>query len=221
LEEFAGIVSHDLRNPLQVALSRLQLLREEGETDENVEAIDDAVRRMDELVDDLFAVARQGGAAVDSEPVVLSSVAQQAWDSIDAADATLDIEATASIYADAGRVRQLFENLFRNALQHGTDRDLLGTDSDADPNPFTDDEPVLTVRVGDLPDGFYVADDGDGVPADERTDIFDVGYTTSEAGTGLGLDIVADIADAHDWDITITDGPAGGARFEITGVETF
>jgi signal transduction histidine kinase len=68
--------------------------------------------------------------------------------------------------------------------------------------------------------GFYVEDDGDGIPADEHGEIFDHGYTTSDDGMGFGLSIVEDIVDAHDWDISTAESHEGGARFEITGVET-
>ncbi|MFB6256436.1 MAG: ATP-binding protein [Haloplanus sp.] len=80
-------------------------------------------------------------------------------------------------------------------------------------------ETTRTVTVGDLSDGFFVADDGPGIPASERDSVFDTGYTTTDAGTGLGLDIVEEIASAHDWEVTVADSVDGGARFEFTGVE--
>jgi signal transduction histidine kinase len=98
-------------------------------------------------------------------------------------------------------LQQLFENLFRNALEHG--------------------ETVETVAVGALGDGpgFYVADDGVGIPESERDEVFESGYTTNEDGTGFGLAIVTDIADAHGWDVTVTESESGGARFEVRGVD--
>jgi signal transduction histidine kinase len=64
-----------------------------------------------------------------------------------------------------------------------------------------------------------IEDDGDGIPADERDEAFDYGHTTRDEGTGFGLSIVADIVDAHDWHISITESNEGGARFEISGVQ--
>jgi signal transduction histidine kinase len=64
-----------------------------------------------------------------------------------------------------------------------------------------------------------VADDGPGIPADEYEDVLASGYTTSTDGTGFGLAIVREIADAHDWEIAVTESGTGGARFEIIGVE--
>ena len=76
----------------------------------------------------------------------------------------------------------------------------------------------MSVTVGTLGDGFFVEDDGPGIPAADREQIFESEYTTGD-GTGLGLRIVRDIVDAHGWDISVRDGSTGGARFEITGVE--
>lgn len=75
------------------------------------------------------------------------------------------------------------------------------------------------MTVGDLPDGFHVADDGPGIPEEARERVFESGYSTVEDGTGFGLNIVAEIAEAHGWDVDIDESRAGGARFEFTGVE--
>ena len=127
----------------------------------------------------------------------------------------------------------MFENLFRNAVEHGSTEKTGDTateetgdtargpaDSGADLDATVEGEPCVTVTVGELPDGFYVEDDGPGVPDSERDRIFDSGYSTSKAGNGLGLSIVEQVVTAHGWEIRATDGTEGGARFEITGVET-
>ena len=81
------------------------------------------------------------------------------------------------------------------------------------------DHEDVTIRVGDLADGFYVADDGPGIPEERRDEVFQAGYSTSEAGTGFGLAIVRQIAEGHGWAVRATDASDGGARFEFTGVE--
>jgi len=75
----------------------------------------------------------------------------------------------------------------------------------------------LTLTVGELDDGFYIADDGVGIPVDEREDVFEGGYSLA-SGPGFGLRIVDEIADTHGWSVAVTESDAGGARFEITGV---
>ena len=77
----------------------------------------------------------------------------------------------------------------------------------------------MTVTVGNLSDGFYVADDGPGIPDTERDTVFNVGYSTTDDGTGFGLSIVQQVADSHGWHTRITDGPSDGARSEFTRVD--
>jgi signal transduction histidine kinase len=84
--------------------------------------------------------------------------------------------------------------------------------------PAADDS--VTITAGDLPDGFYVADDGPGIPAADRHRVFDSGYSTTDEGTGFGLSIVRAIAEAHGWTVAVAESDAGGTRMEFTGVET-
>lgn len=77
----------------------------------------------------------------------------------------------------------------------------------------------MTVRVGTLPDGCFVEDDGVGIPEADREAIFEPGFSTSDGGTGFGTVSVRQIALAHGWAVTVTDGTAGGARFAFTDVE--
>ena len=202
LEEFAGIVSHDLRNPLQVVSARATLLADDYPDDENVDAIRDATERMVELIEDLLTLAREGDPLDDIEPTDLETVAREAWKSIDAPAATLTVDTPGTIEADRSRLRQLLENLFRNAIDHG--------------------DPAVEVRVAALPDGdspgFFVSDDGPGIAAAERDQIFESGYTTDPTGTGLGLSIVSEIAGAHGWTVDVSESDAGGAQFEFRDV---
>jgi len=198
LEKFASIVSHDLRNPLQTAKADVALLEARHGEDELFDELDETLDRMDALVDDVLTLAKQGRAIGETDAVDVEAVAADAWNHVDAPDATLDVRDVSRLKADRERLETLFQNLFRNAVEHG------GAD--------------VTVTVGDLDDsaGFYVADDGPGIPEAEREDVFEYGYTTDDDGTGFGLNIVEQIADAHGWRAAATDG-ARGARFEFRG----
>jgi len=234
LEEFASVVSHDLRNPLNVAKGRYELLAERRD-DENVDVLGRALDRMDSLVASLLTMARHGQAVDRTEPVSLADAAESAWETAQTGDATLSIGADATIEADESRLRELLENLFRNAVEHGSpddrpaDADRAGDASTSD-RPADADAPVA-VEVGAIGAedarsadgsgacGFYVADDGPGIPADDRERVFEHGYTTADGGTGFGLAIVESIADAHGWETAVRDSDAGGARFEFTRVD--
>ena len=198
LDEFARIVSHDLRNPLNVAQGRLRLAREEHDSP-HLEDVERSLDRMGELIGDILALAREDEAVREPEPVDLAELVDACWRGVDTGDATLAVDTDRTVRADEGRLRQLFENLVRNAVEHG------------------DDDAVVT--VGDLPDGFFLADDGAGIDPADLEDVFDAGYSTDTEGTGLGLSIAQRIAEAHGWTIAATNGADGGARFEIVGVE--
>jgi len=199
LGEFASMVSHDLRNPLSIAKGNLGFAREEHDSEE-LRRIEGALERMEDLIEDVLALAREGDVD-ELQSVGLVEVVQAVWESVGADTASLAVEEDlGTVRADERRLRQLFENLLRNAVEHGGEN--------------------VTVRVGttEAGDGFYVADDGPGIPADEREAVFESGYSTSHDGTGFGLTIVATIADAHGWSVSVTESEAGGARFDVAGI---
>lgn len=78
----------------------------------------------------------------------------------------------------------------------------------------------VSITVGNVENDFYVEVDGQVIPADEPTAIFEAGYSPVAEGTGFGLRIAKQVAEAHGWNIRATEGSNGGARFEITGIET-
>jgi signal transduction histidine kinase len=201
LEEFANVVSHDLRNPLNVALSRLELARDEHHS-EHLDEVGDALDRMGRIVDDVLALARLGQQVVDEERIDFADLVRTTWASAgdDAAELVFESDA-GTVLGDEDRLHRLFENLFRNAIEHGGS--------------------TVRVTVGDLAGGtgFWVADDGPGIPADERETVFERGYTTRAEGTGFGLAIVREVVEAHDGEITVTESADGGARFEVTGID--
>ena len=198
LDEFASIVSHDLRNPLSVAEGNVELLREECDSD-RIDTIEQSLTRMSELIEDLLQLSRVGDDTESMESVSLTELPKNCWQSVETGDATLQTKASRTIRANPSRLAQLFENLMRNAVEH-TRQDI-------------------TVTIGGIKDGFYVEDDGPGIPEDRRDNVFDAGHTTTDEGTGFGLSIVKEVAEAHGWDISIAEGSEGGARFEITNVE--
>ena len=105
------------------------------------------------------------------------------------------------------------ENLIGNAVDHGGESVTVVVGSIS---PM-----YTTTRAGNpLPAGFYLADDGPGIPEAERERVFETGYTTGDDGTGFGLNIVQAVATAHGWAVGISDSAGGGTRFDITGIDT-
>ena len=208
LDEFASIVSHDLRGPLDVANAHLEAAEARGDEVHfrKIEGVHERIRR---IVEEVLDLARRGRIIDEVEPVALGQVAEAAWGSVPTADASLVVTTDCTVEADASRLQQLLENLFRNAIEHGG--------------------PEVTVEVGTTGDGFYVVDDGPGIPADRRERIFEPDVSGSESGSGLGLFVVRRIAEAHGWSVGATDSETDldttdpetdrdGARFEFTDV---
>jgi len=215
LEEFASVVSHDLRSPLTVARGRIELLKASHDLDdEHVDQIEFAHERMTEIIDDSLALARGGHDVTDPEPVDIESVAETAWQTTGSEAAEFVVETTATIEADRERVKRLFENLFRNSLEHGRDANTA-TDETQTVDDAAATTPAITLTVGEFDGGFYVEDDGVGVAEADRESMFEAGETASGSGSGLGLAIVRRIAQAHGWEVTLTESAAGGARFEF------
>jgi len=213
LDAFASIVSHDLRNPLNVARGRVELARDPN-GDPHLDPAIDALDRMETLIDHTLTLAREGQTVGDPEPVDLAANAEKSWRAVSPGEAvtatddptgaaeprpTIEVDAERDVMADPDRLRNLIENLLRNAVEHGPDG--------------------VTIRIGDLESGFYVEDDGPGIDPARREAVFDPGFSGAADGTGFGLAIVREIATAHGWEVDVTDSAAGGARFEFTGVD--
>jgi signal transduction histidine kinase len=209
LEQFGQYVSHDLRNPIQVASGYVELARETEDLS-RLDDIDRAIHRMGEIDADLRELTAVDRDSLDPERVNVARAAHTAWAHVDTDDATLEVPDNDIILADSDYLLHVFENLFRNSVEHGLPEE---------PDAAMGDGGGLTVIVGPLEDGFFVADDGPGIPAEERDSILDHGYTTTESGSGLGMSIVRTIADAHEWSVSVTESDAGGARFEFRNVE--
>ena len=249
LEDFTGMISHDLQGPLMEIRGSADLAITTGDIT-HVDHVLSAANRIDELVSDLLQLSQTGRHLECREPVDLAAVSQTAWSNVWAPNATITVETTQCVVGDPNRIQQLLENVFRNSVEHGHPEQQEGhlegngggagdageietstprservvtrgyrDESEGDPTRSTTGVTELQVTVGSMPDGFYVEDTGPGFPPGERERVFEKGYTNSPTGTGLGLSIVRQIANAHGWSVRATDGTTGGARLEFTGVE--
>lgn len=198
-DELASAVSHDLQTPLATAHGRAELAVETGDTEQMKRALD-AIERADELRQNLVEVLRTGEVVDETEPVDIGSLAKDAWTTVSGADnASLQVCDEFTVDADPNALQRLFENLFSNSFEHGND--------------------TIVVRVGRTDDGFFIEDDGPGIPEDEWDQVFGLGYSTKDSGDGIGLASVSQIVISHKWDIDLIESPEGGARFEISGVD--
>ncbi|TKX78173.1 sensor histidine kinase [Halorubrum sp. SD626R] len=197
LEQFSSVVSHDLRNPLNVLSGYVDMIDDEISPSKHA-PMDRAITRMETLLDNLLMLAKRGETIGETEPTPVCQVAEDAWTSIRAPHATLTLaDEIGTVQADPLRLRQLFENLFRNAVEHG--------------GPRVDIE--IGPRDGADGVGMYIADDGPGVSPAVSDSLFDSGVSTADS-SGIGLAIVSRIADAHGWEVDVTNDD--GAVFDIS-----
>ncbi|TDD36045.1 HAMP domain-containing histidine kinase [Actinomadura sp. KC06] len=216
LRRFVADASHELRTPVATVRGYAELFRR-GAADrpedlaKAMRRIESEAERMGRLVDEMLLLARlDQGRPLEREPVDLAALAADA-----VADAavvepdrplTLEADGPVVVTGDAGRLRQVLDNLLANVRRHTP----AGT--------------AATVRVSER-DGeavLEVADEGPGIPADERARVFERFYradpsrSRDRGGAGLGLSIVAAVAEAHGGRASVADAPGGGAAFTIT-----
>lgn len=199
LDEFASVVSHDLRNPLNIAHGRATMLQQHADnakTQEQITPLVEALERMESIIDDTLTLAREGKIVDEMDDIRITDLVGSCWASVKTGGATIEIEDKFTVHGDRDRLKHVFENLFRNAVEHGGDE--------------------LTVRVGRTGEGLiYVEDDGPGIAPGKRNEVFEPGHSSTSDGTGFGLTIVKRIVEAHSWTISLTDGTDNGARFEF------
>ncbi|MFC7237460.1 GAF domain-containing protein [Saliphagus sp. GCM10025317] len=199
LEKFASMLAHELRNPVTIGQIYAQHLPEEA-APKAVENVVESFDRIENMIDVMLVLTRRGDAVGERAPVSLAEMARDVWEDVETREASLTVDVDLVIEADEVYVRHLFRNLFENAIRHG------GSD--------------VVIEVGTVAGGFYVADDGNGIPPEDRKLVFEPGFTTTADtdGTGLGLAFVDRLAGIYDWDLQLTESDAGGAQFEFRNV---
>jgi signal transduction histidine kinase len=211
-QRFVSDASHELRSPLAVQRTRLEVaLRHPDRTDwpETATGLLQEGRRMERLVDALLMLARgdQGPQVTRHRPVELDSVVHQ---EVEAARSLrpvrIDVRGVSGgqVTGDEDQLRRVVGNLLDNATRHA--------------------EKLVAVGLAPTGDGFVeitVDDDGPGIPRADRGRVFerfarlDESRVRSKGGTGLGLAIVMEAVELHHGTIQVTDSPLGGARFVV------
>ncbi|SFR61240.1 sensor histidine kinase [Halogeometricum limi] len=227
LDQFARTVTHDLRNPLNVAQGYLELAAADVTTvtasadsatvatiRDRFETVARTHGRMRDIVEDLETLARKGKSVEATESMRLGETAAAAWQTVESDGASLTVVRDGCVVGDRSRVLSIFENLFRNCVEHGSTNGRTEADDAVERGA----EPSTTIEVETTEDGFLVTDDGPGIPEREREQVFEYGYTTSRRGSGLGLSIVRTMAESHGWTVSVDGTYTDGARFVFADV---
>lgn len=209
LEQFASVLSHDLRNPISIAEGYLAQIKTE-DNEENVEVIERALSRMNALIDDTLTLKEQTEPVEDVTHRSIAGLAESAWEFVDTGDSELRVVDRFELLCHEDRTSRLLENVFRNAIDHNEQPVVIRVGIH---------DTLTTSTRGDTKKAFFISDDGCGIPEDKREQMFEVGETTSREGTGLGLPIIKRIAEAHGWNVQAVESFDGGAKFVFTNVD--
>ena len=206
LDEFAGIIAHDLRNPLAGAIGFTELAQERVADSEHadeelagfLDRVQHSLGRMESMIGECLMLAKEGADIGERKTVDLEALVTDAWETVRTRNATLslDIEPGTTVLADAERLQRLFENLIRNSVEHGG--------------------PNVTVTVTGDERGFSVADDGPGLPPAVEAAIEETNPDNVRS-FGLGLLVVQRVASGHDWDLDV-ESSAEGTTFRVSDV---
>jgi signal transduction histidine kinase len=195
LAKIAIVAAHELRNELQVATGRLDLAPDDPA---QVAVVDHSLANLERIVDDVVTLANAETGPTSRRAVWLSTPAREVWESLPSGGATLEVLDDVLVDADPRSLRLFFEILLSNALEHAGEG--------------------VTVTLGATEEGFYVADDGDGIDLDPPERVFDVGFGLDGENVGIGLFVARRIASDHGWSLDASNREEGGARFDVTGV---
>ncbi|WP_437190654.1 sensor histidine kinase [Planctomicrobium sp. SH527] len=214
--QLAAGLAHELRNPLmpmkmlvQKALSRPD---SPGMTQRQLQVMDEEIRRMEGLVQEILDFARP--QPLERKPISLASVIKQALDLVSARASLQDVTLTfhqpdypIEVNADAMRLRQVLLNLFINSLDAQAEGgEIEVTLKESVSTNQGNSQRWVTIEVMDR---------GTGIPADLHPRIFEPFVSTKETGTGLGLPISQRIIHDHGGTVDGFNRPEGGASFEI------
>mgnify|MGYP002760718477 CR=1 FL=1 len=219
LEQFIYIISHDLINPLSTAKGYVDAAQKQtSENESATEFLDTAayaLDRVEKMVRSTEGLLAAGKTITDDEKEVvsISSVANDSWKIIDPRDAELIIEDDCEVYGNRQQLNTIFENLFKNAIQHGDRSVTLRVGKKQHISTATRKDPDDKYTI-------YIEDDGTGIDDEIQDSLFEMNVTTkkNDSGNGIGMNIIKTAVEAHGWEIELDDRYNNGARFEIKNV---
>jgi PAS domain S-box-containing protein len=212
LEQFAYIASHDLKEPLRMVTSYVQLLETrygdqlDDDAQEFMDFAVDGAKRMQAMIDGLLEYSRVDTDGDPMEPTELDEVLSDVRDDLAVrirdADAELTRDPLPTLVADPNQLRMLLQNLVANGIKYSGDAD-----------------PEIHVSAAERDEEWVIAveDNGMGIPEEKREEVFDVfnrvHERSDESGTGIGLAVCRKIVERHGGEIWVESTEGEGSTF--------
>lgn len=196
LEQFVSVLTHDLRNPIQIAKGWITTIGDEDTEDS--EAVDRALRalaRVESMIDKTISVTKQREITGTADVLPFEKLCKKSWRKVESKDCELIINDEFNILCDEEMTISLLENTFQNAVIHN--------DTPVTVEVGIEERLATSTRDGSHLEAVYIRDDGRGIPADEKERLLEHGETTSEDRQGIGFSTISSVADAHDWDLEL------------------
>jgi PAS domain-containing protein len=194
--EFAEMLSYEFRHWFDVAQEAMGEARDTGDV-ERLELVDEIVDRMQDTIETEVTTVTEPDTEWATEPLLLGEVAGVAWNHVLGEAGSHEVKGGQAVLAHRGLLLRLFEHLFRTLLQYA--------------------EGATAIDVGVTAGGFYVEDDGAGIPHEERAYEGD-SQSAADATRGAGILVARRAAKRMDWELSVTGTDDDGTRFEVTGV---
>ncbi|OLS23608.1 MAG: Sporulation kinase E [Candidatus Heimdallarchaeota archaeon LC_3] len=181
LSEFVHQINHDTRSGLFSIQGYAELLEEKGENDLAPKIIR-ITKKIQELLKRSVELSDAGLVAKKTDIVNLNDIIKKVAQDVLPENISISSTDLPSMFCDRLKMTQIFQNLFENAVIHGK---------------------ATKIEVISDQNSILIRNDGIPIPEDHRSKIFQKGFTTIEGNSGLGLNIVKKIVEAHSWTITL------------------
>jgi PAS domain S-box-containing protein len=197
LSEFVHAMAHDLRNSLFSIAGYADTITHENDPS-YAEKIYQIVQVMGMTLERSVALADAGLVIEKLTEVNLTSLIREIAGRIIPDNIIFSLNELCTVSGDLEKLTQIFQNLFENAVTHGRPKTI-----------------EMAKQISDEGVSILISNDGARIPSEDRSKVFQQGFTTKKNGKGLGLTIVEKVVKAHGWEISLDNTPKTTFRIFI------
>lgn len=212
LEELSEILSHDLRNSLNTAQGWIKTIDDETQADK-LERIESALDRIGTITETALSLtSNPDNSITGKEIVVFDEMVERCWQQLETGDSTLVLDDVFRVLCDPEKFKSLIENLLRYAVSY--------TNSSVTVHAGIHNRMATTTREsnGEMEDAFYIMDERDPDQSGEHETPVDSIADADDSRPEPGFASVRNIAEAHDWDMSVYNAGAGRRKIAFSNV---